>query len=64
MKLTALKFDTPNNACASLRILAELVRRGEINAIAQPVDGGGSLPVRFAEPSRRERRARAETSRE
>lgn len=30
MKLSALKFDTPDNACLSLRVIAELVRRGEM----------------------------------
>ena len=29
-KLSSLKFDNPNNACLSLRILAELVRQGEV----------------------------------
>lgn len=30
MKLDALNFDSPNNACLSLRTLAEWVRTGEI----------------------------------
>lgn len=30
MKLDGLKFDTPNNTCLSLRMLAELVRAGEV----------------------------------
>lgn len=30
MKLSALRFDNPNNSCQSLRILAELVRRGDV----------------------------------
>lgn len=29
MTLESLQFATPDNACASLRILAELIRRGE-----------------------------------
>lgn len=30
MKLSALKFDTPNNAAISLGIIAEMVRRGDM----------------------------------
>lgn len=30
MKLADLKFDTPNNACLSLRIIAEKVRTKEL----------------------------------
>lgn len=30
MKLKDLKFDTPTNACMSLHIIAEHVRRGEM----------------------------------
>lgn len=30
MKISDMKFDTPDNACLSLRVIAELVRRGEI----------------------------------
>ena len=30
MKLDGLKFDNGNNACASLHILAELARRGDV----------------------------------
>lgn len=30
IKLKDLKFDTQDNACQSLRVIAELVRRGEM----------------------------------
>lgn len=32
MDLGELKFDTPNNVCLSLRVIAEMVRSGEIMA--------------------------------
>lgn len=46
MKLTDLRFDTQDNACQSLRILAELVRAGKIVFHAQPVE---QIPSRKAE---------------
>lgn len=41
MKLDALRFDNPNNACQSLRILAEMVRAGDVvfNAHAIATEG-------------------------
>jgi hypothetical protein len=41
MNLADLKFDTPHNACTSLRILAEMVRREEIIARSPTVAFGG-----------------------
>lgn len=37
MKLDALRFDNPNNACQSLRILAEMVRAGDVVFNAHPI---------------------------
>lgn len=32
-KLDGLNFDTPNNACLSLRLLAEWIRAGDVTVI-------------------------------
>jgi len=37
--LKTLKFDGSENGCASLRIIAELVRRGELMVIPLGADG-------------------------
>lgn len=34
-KLAGLDFSNPNNACLSLRVLAELVRQGEIQCLTE-----------------------------
>lgn len=33
MKLNELKFDNGNNACASLHMIAELARRGDVKVV-------------------------------
>lgn len=35
MKLSDLKFDGPDNSCMSMRVIAELVRRGEMTVDIQ-----------------------------
>lgn len=44
-KLEGLKFDTPNNAALSLRMLAELVRQGEIEVLASNTRLPGTLDL-------------------
>lgn len=33
IRLDNLNFDNPNNACLSLRVLAERIRRGEVRLV-------------------------------
>ena len=47
-KLASLDFSTPNNACLSLRTLAEWVRTGDVAVRA--VVGGGQLKLAAFEP--------------
>ena len=72
MRLSALKFDNPNNTCQSLRILAELVRHGDLLLAGADVSDESSDPTgaklrmsiiepRQARPTRRESR-RADTA--
>lgn len=56
MKMTALKFDGSENACQSLRILAELARRGDLTVAGIHLPSG-TLQILITEPTRRERRA-------
>ena len=43
MNLSALDFKNPNNSCQSLRLLAELVRQGEVQlTLAHLVEGDPS----------------------
>lgn len=61
MKLTALKFDGSENACQSLRMLAELARCGDLSVTGQHLPSG-TLQILITEPTRRERRKAAEVS--
>jgi len=58
--IKGLKFDGPENGCQSLRILAELVRRGEITMTAFPPNPGGDNAVlRLSFPMPAERKGAA-----
>lgn len=55
--LEDLRFDNPNNACQSFRILAELVRAGDAKIMQQEVLGPagvfmGSVRLHVIEPAR------------
>lgn len=43
-KLAGLRFDNPNNACMSLRCLAEWVRSGDVVVKLLPSDTADSAP--------------------
>ena len=58
MKLTAMQFNGSENACQSLRILAELTRRGELTATSLHLSTG-ALQITISEPTCRERRMTA-----
>ena len=55
--LEDLRFDNANNACQSLRIMAELVRAGDVKIMEQDVKGPaglfmGSVRLHVIEPLR------------
>lgn len=54
MLLADMKFDTDNNACTSLRIIAEKVRRGEFEitgfSMADAVGTGKLLKIEIKNP--------------
>lgn len=55
MNLPDLRWDNPNNCCQSLRIVAELVRKGELDC--QKLTGGdASATVRISVPERGRKR--------
>lgn len=55
MKMDAMRWDNPNNACQSLRLLAEMVRAGDATCF-KITGSGNSATVRLETPSRERRR--------
>lgn len=54
MKLKALNFRNPENACQSLRLLAEMVRRGDVTMHEAAVAEGDERVFLTVEVSARE----------
>ncbi len=54
MKVSAMKWDTPNNAAMSLQIMSEMVRRGDVDC--RRITGSGeSVSLRLEGKKAREK---------
>jgi hypothetical protein len=51
-----LNFKTPNNACLSLRVIAERVRTGDAQVLVATEKDSGVLEIKIAWSKPRERR--------
>ena len=49
----AMKFDNANNACLSLRVIAEMVRTGEAAVTSAQLEGKEVLVLKISTPRKR-----------